>query len=40
MSDRKMWKMIHLLYTAPKPELSEEALFAAGVDCDPDSIHP
>ena len=32
--------MVHLLYTSPKPELSDEALLKAGVDCYMDTIHP
>ena len=40
MSDRKSWKMLHLLYTL-KPGvagLTERQLAAAGVDCGPDTI--
>ena len=42
MSDRKSWKMLHLLYTL-KPGvagLTEQQLAAAGVDCGPDTIQP
>ena len=42
MSDRKSWKMLHLLYTL-KPGVSgltAQQLAAAGVDCGPDTIRP
>lgn len=42
MSDRKSWKMLHLLYNLKpgKSGLTSVELGAAGVDCDPDSIQP
>jgi hypothetical protein len=42
MSDRKSWKMLHLLYTL-RPGvagLDAQQLATAGVDCGPDTIHP
>lgn len=42
MSDRKHWKMLHLLYNLPPGTtgLSDQQLADAGVDCDPDTIQP
>jgi hypothetical protein len=43
MSDRSMWKLLHLLYTVPprrKPGLSYSELTKAGIDCDPDTVQP
>lgn len=42
MSDRSMWKMLHLLYTLPPGErgLSDQQLADAGIDCGPDTIEP
>jgi hypothetical protein len=42
MSDRQMWKMLHLLYTLKPgiPGLSGSQLKDAGVDCGPDTIDP
>ena len=42
MSDRSMWKMLHLLYTL-KPgqnRLSDQALQDVGIDCGPDTVNP
>jgi hypothetical protein len=42
MSDRAMWKMLHLLYTL-RPDrqgLDASELADVGVDCGPDTIHP
>jgi hypothetical protein len=38
MSDRTMWKMLHLLYRCGKPGIAEPDLIRAGVDCWPDTI--
>jgi hypothetical protein len=38
MSERMMWKMIHLLYLSPKPKLSGTELADVGVDCYQDTI--
>lgn len=42
MSDRSMWKMLHLLYTLRPGQrgLSDQQLAEAGIDCDPDTIQP
>jgi hypothetical protein len=42
MSDRSMWKMLHLLYTLPpgRAGLTLEELKQAGIRCDPDTIQP
>jgi hypothetical protein len=42
MSDRSMWKMLHLLYTLRPGQtgLTDQQLDAAGVDCGPDTIFP
>ena len=43
MSNRSMWKMLHLLFTLPPrsaPGLSPAVLAQAGVDCDADTIQP
>src|ERR1700733_3414769 len=40
MSDRAMWKMLHLLYNAPTPAISDSDLREAGVSCYPDTIQP
>ena len=40
MSDHKMWKMLHLLYTNPNHYLNKDELKLAGVDCNDDSIRP
>jgi len=42
MSDRKSWKMLHLLYNLRpgKSGLTPDELESAGVDCNPDSIQP
>ena len=42
MSDRSMWKMLHLLYTLTpgRPGLSDQELRAAGIDCGSDTIYP
>jgi hypothetical protein len=41
MSDRSMWKMLHLLYTAPPgPGVPMQQLIAAGIDCGPDTYGP
>jgi hypothetical protein len=42
MSDRSMWKMLHLLYTLRPGQhgLSDQELADAGIDCDPDTIQP
>jgi len=42
MSDRSMWKMLHILYTL-KPGLgglNDQELAGVGVDCDPDTFAP
>ena len=42
MSDRKVWKMLHLLYRL-KPgqnRLSDQALVDVGIDCGPDTVNP
>jgi hypothetical protein len=40
MSDRKMWKMLHLLYTLKTGQagLSDRELLEAGIDCGEDTI--
>jgi hypothetical protein len=42
MSDRSMWKMLHLLYTLRPGQtgLDDRQLADAGVDCEPDTVHP
>lgn len=42
MSDRSMWKMLHLLYTLRPGEygLTDQQLDSAGIDCGPDTISP
>ena len=43
MSNRSIWKMLHLLYTAPpgrQPGLSLQQLLSAGLDCDDDTYYP
>ena len=42
MSDRSMWKMLHLLYTLRPGQagLSDQQLADAGIDCGPDTIQP
>jgi hypothetical protein len=42
MSDRSMWKMLHLLYTLrPRQRgLGESELADAGIDCAPDTMYP
>ena len=42
MSDRSMWKMLHVLYTLPPGQrgLSDQQLADAGIDCGPDTIDP
>jgi hypothetical protein len=40
MSNRKMWKMLHLLYNINTNGLTEPKLKNAGVDCNPDTIYP
>lgn len=42
MSDRSMWKMLHLLYTLPpgRDGLDDRELLSVGVDCSPDTIVP
>lgn len=42
MSDRSMWKMLHLLYTLPPGQqgLTDQQLANAGIDCGPDTISP
>jgi len=42
MSDRSMWKMLHLLYTLRPGQrgLSDQQLADVGIDCDPDTIQP
>lgn len=42
MSDRKSWKMLHLLYNLKpgRSGLSAQQLFDAGIDCHPDCIYP
>lgn len=42
MSDRSMWKMLHLLYTLRPghPGLTNQQLDNAGIDCGPDTIYP
>jgi len=42
MSDRSMWKMLHLLYTLRPGQdgLTDEELSDAGIDCGPDTIQP
>ena len=43
MSNRSMWKMLHLLYTVPprqQPGLTYHELYQVGIDCGPDTINP
>jgi hypothetical protein len=42
MSDRSMWKMLHLLYTLRPGQhgLSDLQLADAGIDCGPDTMDP
>ncbi|MFY9607682.1 MAG: hypothetical protein WAU45_03600 [Blastocatellia bacterium] len=42
MSDRTMWKMLHLLYTLKPGQngLSDQALLDVGIDCGPDTVNP
>jgi hypothetical protein len=42
MSDRSMWKMLHLLYTLPPGQngLSDAQLGDLGIDCGPDTFNP
>jgi hypothetical protein len=42
MSDRSMWKMLHLLYTLPpgRQGLNDHDLADAGIDCSPATIQP
>jgi hypothetical protein len=40
MSQRTMWKMVHLLHLYGHPALPKVALLNAGIDCDPDTIQP
>src|SRR5262245_27660098 len=40
MSQREMWKMLHLLHLYVKPGLKRQDLFKAGVDCQQDTIAP
>ncbi len=40
MSQRDMWKVLHLIYVHGRPGLSESALRRAGIICNPDTIYP
>jgi hypothetical protein len=42
MSDRSMWKMLHLLYTLKPGQngLNDRALLDLGIDCGPDTVNP
>lgn len=42
MSDRSMWKLLHLLYTLKPGQngLNDRALLDLGVDCGPDTVNP
>ncbi len=42
MSDRAMWKMLHLLYTLPPGHrgLDHQQLNDVGITCGPDTVHP
>ena len=42
MSDRAMWKMLHLLYTLPpgRKGLTDRELNAVGIDCYSDTVDP
>lgn len=40
MSQRDMWKMLHLIYNHGRPGLSGKALRKAGITCLPDTIDP
>ena len=42
MSDRAMWKMLHLLYTLPPGHrgLDHRQLNDVGITCGPDTVHP
>jgi len=42
MSDRAMWKMLHLLYTLPpgRRRLTDRQLNAVGIDCYSDTVDP
>ncbi len=42
MSDRSVWRMLHLLYTliAEKEGLSNQELRKVGIDCGPDTVSP
>lgn len=40
MSDRDMWKLLHLLYMRGRPGLSSSVLRKAGITCQPDTIDP
>lgn len=42
MSDRSMWKMLHLLYTLKPGQLGlrNQDLLDVGIDCGPDTVNP
>ena len=40
MSDRDMWKVLHLLHIFGRPGLSGAALEKSGIDCQPDTLNP
>ena len=42
MSDRSMWKMLHLLYTLKPGQhgLTDQDLLDVGIDCGPDTVNP
>ena len=42
MSDRSMWKMLHLLYTLRPGQngLRDQDLLNVGIDCGPDTVNP
>jgi hypothetical protein len=40
MSERDMWKLLHLLHVRGRPGLSSTALHKAGITCQPDTIDP
>ena len=42
MSDRSMWKLLHLLYTLKPGQngLTDRALLDVGIDCGPDTVNP
>ena len=42
MSDRSMWKMLHLLYTLRPGQngLRDQDLLDVGIDCGPDTVNP